>query len=215
VEGSYFFAGGLLPEKAAILIDGGFLKKKLRGLNRRFPIVADVTAFVATTLAKPSLTGVSVFRVYFYDAPPYEGTASNPISGAVTNFSATVASRQNQALLQSLELQPDFAVRRGTLMLSGWKLGNAAIRSLAAGARPIAANDFVPDMGQKGVDMRIGLDIAWLSLKRIVDSVVLVTGDSDFVPAMKFARREGLRVYLEAMGHAVRRELKVHADIVL
>jgi uncharacterized LabA/DUF88 family protein len=197
------------------LIDGGFLKKKLQGFNRRFPTVADVTAFVTTTLAKPPLTGVSVFRVYFYDAPPYEGTASNPISGAITNFSATVAARQNQALLQSLELQSNFAVRRGTLMLSGWKLGNAAIRSLAAGARPIAANDFVPDMGQKGVDMRIGLDIAWLSLKRIVDSVVLVTGDSDFVPAMKFARREGLRVYLEAMGHAVRRELKVHADIVL
>src|SRR6202142_516777 len=37
--------------------------------------------------------------------------------------------------------------------------------------------------GKKGVDMRIGLDIAWLSLKRIVDSVVLVTGDSDFCPS--------------------------------
>ncbi len=47
--------------------------------------------------------------------------------------------------------------------------------------------------------MRIGLDIAWLSLKRIVDAVVLVTGDSDFVPAMKFARKEGIRVYLEAL----------------
>lgn len=204
-----------MPEKAALLIDGGFLKKKLQGINRRFPTVADITTFVTTTLAKPSLVGVSVFRVYFYDAPPYEGTASNPISGAVMNFSGTVQSRQNQALLQSLELQPNFAVRRGSLMLSGWKLGNAAVRSLAAGARPISATDLVPDMGQKGVDMRIGLDIAWLSLKRIVDSVVLVTGDSDFVPAMKFARREGLRVYLEAMGHAVRRELKVHADIVL
>ena len=31
-------------------------------------------------------------------------------------------------------------------------------------------------------------------LKRIVEIIVLVTGDSDLVPAMKFARREGLRV---------------------
>jgi len=69
-------------------------------------------------------------------------------------------------------------------------------------------------MGQKGVDMRIGLDIAWLSIKRIVDSVVLITGDSDFVPVMKFARKEGIRVYLETLRHPVRRELKVHADIV-
>ena len=43
----------------------------------------------------------------------------------------------------------------------------------------------------------------------------MVTGDSDFVPVMKFARREGLRVYLEAIGHPIRRELRAHADVVL
>jgi uncharacterized LabA/DUF88 family protein len=69
-------------------------------------------------------------------------------------------------------------------------------------------------MAQKGVDIRIGLDIAWISLKRVVDVLVLVTGDSDFVPVMKFARKEGLKVYLETMGHGVRRELKAHADYV-
>jgi len=42
-----------------------------------------------------------------------------------------------------------------------------------------------------------------------------VTGDSDLVPAMKFARREGIKVYLKALGHPVRRELKAHADLVL
>jgi uncharacterized LabA/DUF88 family protein len=196
-------------------MDGGFVKKKLQVSNRRFPTVGDVVALVATIAAKPALTGSSLFRVYFYDAPPFEGTATNPIDGSVLNFSGTLQARQNQALLQSLELQPNFAVRRGVLSLSGWKLGKSAIRSLAAGARPIAARDLVPDMGQKGVDMRIGLDIAWLSLKQIVDSIVLVTGDSDFVPAMKFARREGIKVYLDVLGHPVRRELKVHADIVL
>ena len=39
--------------------------------------------------------------------------------------------------------------------------------------------------------MRVGLDIASLTLKKQVEVIVLVTGDSDFVPAMKFARREG------------------------
>ncbi|MCP5116646.1 MAG: NYN domain-containing protein [bacterium] len=101
------------------------------------------------------------------------------------------------------------------LTLTGWKLGKNAIKSLSRNPRAIAARDLVQDMGQKGVDMRIGLDIAWLSIKRIVDSVVLVTGDSDFVPVMKFAGNEGIRVYLEALSHGVRRELKVHADIVL
>jgi uncharacterized LabA/DUF88 family protein len=40
--------------------------------------------------------------------------------------------------------------------------------------------------------MRIGLDIASMTLKRQVDTVILVTGDSDFVPAAKLARREGV-----------------------
>ena len=32
---------------------------------------------------------------------------------------------------------------------------------------------------------------------------------------LRFARREGVRVYLDHMGHATRRELKVHADLVI
>ena len=204
-----------MPEKAAILMDGGFVKKKLQELNHRFPTVQDIVGLSTAIMAKPQLGGASVFRIYFYDAPPFEGRATNPIDGSILNFSATPQASQNQALLQSLELQPNFAVRRGVLGLTGWKLGKYAIRALSRQPRQIVARDLVPDMGQKGVDMRIGLDIAWLSLKRIIDAVVLVTGDSDFVPAMKFARREGIRVYLEAMLHPIKRELKVHADIVL
>jgi uncharacterized LabA/DUF88 family protein len=46
--------------------------------------------------------------------------------------------------------------------------------------------------------------------------VVLVSGNSDLVPAMKFARKEGLRVYLDLLGFAgARRERKVHADLIL
>src|SRR5215467_1141221 len=85
--------------------------------------VSDVVDLVTKTMAKPDLNAAAIFRVYFYDAPPFEGTATNPIDGTSTNFTATPQARQNQALLQSLELQPNFAVRRGTLVLSGWKLG--------------------------------------------------------------------------------------------
>lgn len=42
-----------------------------------------------------------------------------------------------------------------------------------------------------------------------------MTGDSDVVPAFKFARREGVRVFLDHMGHGVRRDLKAHVDLVL
>jgi uncharacterized LabA/DUF88 family protein len=96
---------------------------------------------------------------------------------------------------------------------TGWKLGRAALRSLARRQRAVTAQDFVPDMGQKGVDIRIGLDIARIAVKHMVDIIVLVTGD--FVPVMKFARTEGIKVYLEPMGHGIRPELKAHADFVL
>jgi uncharacterized LabA/DUF88 family protein len=39
------------------------------------------------------------------------------------------------------------------------------------------------DTAQKGVDIKFGLDIASLAYKRLVERVVLITGDSDFIPA--------------------------------
>lgn len=57
--------------------------------------------------------------------------------------------------------------------------------------------------------------IARLALRRLVDVLVVVTGDSDMIPAFKFARREGVRVVLDHLGSAVKRDLKAHVDIVL
>ena len=37
-------------------------------------------------------------------------------------------------------------------------------------------------MKQSGVDMRIGLDVASLAEDHIVDQIVLIAGDTDFVP---------------------------------
>lgn len=75
---------------------------------------------------------------------------------------------------------------------------------------------FKPSIEQKGVDLRIGLDLARLALREMVSTVVVVTGDSDLVPAFKFARREGIRVYLDHLGFsACKRALKVHVDLVL
>ena len=55
-------------------------------------------------------------------------------------------------------------------------------------------------MIQKGVDMKIGLDIASLSYKKLVDQIVLISGDSDFVPAAKLARLEGIDFTLTPWG---------------
>lgn len=205
-----------MSEKIVLLLDGGFVKKKLSGSLNHFPAVPDIVALCNNIVTKPGLVDKELFRIYYYDAPPFSGIVTNPISRVSQNLSETQQARENAALIDSLELQPDFAVRRGMLKCTGWKLGRAAMSRLnRPGPHQIAANDLVPNIGQKGVDMRIGLDIAWIALKRLAEVLVLVTGDSDFVPVMKFARKEGMRVFLEHMTHPVSRELKAHADRVL
>ena len=196
------------------MLDGGFVKKKLRDRSGQLPTTTDIVALVRDVFSHPRLSAHELFRVYYYDAPPFEGSGVNPIDGSKIKFSTTAAASQNRSLIDSLELEPDFAVRRGQVVNVGWKLGSAALMSLKASPRPLTAKDFVPDMIQKGVDIRIGLDMAWIALKRVAEIVVLVTGDSDFVAPMKFARKEGMRVYLHTLGHGVRRELRAHADFV-
>jgi len=73
-------------------------------------------------------------------------------------------------------------------------------------------DDVTLDLRQKGVDMRIGLDIAALTLKRFVSTVVLVSGDSDFVPAAKLARREGMQFILDPLWQSINDDLFEHID---
>ena len=63
-----------------------------------------------------------------------------------------------------------------------------------------------------GIDMKIGVDIATLALKGFVDTIVLFSGDSDFVPAAKLARREGIDFVLDPMRANVEPQLFEHVD---
>jgi uncharacterized LabA/DUF88 family protein len=125
------------------------------------------------------------------------------------------AGRRHESLLDTLELKPNFALRAGETVVRSWKIGDSAYKSMIKNQRVLQAKDLVPNITQKGVDLRIGLDIARLSLRQLVSTIVVVTGDSDLIPAFKFARREGLRIVLDAMGHSIRRDLKAHADITI
>ena len=42
--------------------------------------------------------------------------------------------------------------------------------------------------------------------------MILIAGDSDFVPAAKLARREGIDFVLDPMGAAIHEELSEHID---
>ncbi len=114
-------------------------------------------------------------------------------------------------------MRPHFALRMGQVTLSPnkWRLKPRVARELVREPRALVDEDFDLDLSQKGVDMRIGMDMARLALRELVRTVIVVTGDSDFVPAFKYVRREGVKVILDPMGGGGRVELRQHADVVL
>ena len=201
-----------MDHRFAILIDGGFFLRKLRNSLKKNPEVEDVVAEIERIRSLEMFKGYELLRTYYYDAEPATGKIRHPTTGLETNLAETAVFSRNKAFLQKLELQPDVSLRLGELSPRGYKLTYWAMKEEGFAERPLREGDFTLDIEQKGVDLRIGLDIARLSLRQLVRTIVVVTGDSDFIPAFKFARREGVRVILAHMGHGVKRELRAHTD---
>jgi uncharacterized LabA/DUF88 family protein len=102
----------------------------------------------------------------------------------------------------------------GELAFRGWSVAQSHLPDKDAVVE-LRAEHLQPNIQQKGVDMRIGLDIAALTLKKFADIIVLVTADSDFVTAMKFARREGAQLYLVPLGSPLKETMHEHADLII
>ncbi|KXU17693.1 NYN domain protein [Corynebacterium simulans] len=60
--------------------------------------------------------------------------------------------------------------------------------------------------------MRLGLDIASLAEQGKVNQIVMISGDSDFVPAAKHARRSGIDFILDPMWSPITDSLSEHID---
>lgn len=214
MRGVVFFSG--LPVRYALLVDGAFVCKRLyRRLGNRHPTAHDILAECQRIRSHAAMQHGALLRIHYYDAPPAAGQLKNPVSGKVLNLGQSGTFARMASIHDTLELSPDFALRRGEVAVRGWRLKEHALRQVLRTRRAIRPNDVRPDLRQKGVDLRMGLDIARLSLRRLVDVIVVVTGDSDLVPAFRFARREGIRVYLDHLGAPVMRDLKAHTDLVL
>lgn len=74
---------------------------------------------------------------------------------------------------------------------------------------------------QKGVDLRIGLDVATHGRNRVVDVMYLVSGDDDLTEAVEEAQGHGIQVVVlaapdaQGLAHAVSRNLQREADGVI
>ena len=198
----------------AILIDGGFAKRKLG--SAKMPAEAkNFSIMIEQIMTHEALRAHRLHRVYYYDATPLTSSEKNPLSGETVNFGATAVVTSARKLFDDLARLPFVALRLGDLSFNGWHVRPKALRREAGDALEITGKDLAPQIQQKGVDMRIGMDIAALTLKKQVQIIVLVSGDSDFVPAMKFARREGCQLFLCALGHHIKPSMLEHSDLLL
>ena len=198
--------------KTAILFDGSFFRKRFFSLHAKDPRANDVKAYICDIMERVNkLTHEYdtdskdiLFRVFYYECRAYGGTESKP-DGTKVDFSKSPAFTASSLFQKDLKTMNQIALRLGDLSFNGWKVNLTDPKG-----QPL------PDFKQKSVDMKIGLDIAWMASKKTVDKIVLIAGDSDFVSPMKYARKEGLLVYLDAMGQKqVKLILKEHADFIL
>ena len=195
-------------KKVAVIIDGGFVKK---AFQKKSSTHKNPSAEQIISLSKKILTEEEeLFRIYYYDCPPFEKDIYQPISGDI--FKNTDLIKKGNRFIHELKKKDNVAYRNGELKFSGWSMNPQAIKSKINSGKTISDSDFKLILKQKRVDIKIGLDIAWLSIKRIVDRIILIAGDSDFIPAMKLARIEGIQIVISPLKNSIHEDMYEHSD---
>lgn len=139
------------------------------------------------------------------------------MTGNDIDFSRNSGTAWSNTFYRCFAEKPKTALRMGELAEStaSYVLKDTVLGELLSGSKNISnlkEEDFRIDVKQKGVDMRIGLDVALMAERRIVDQIVLIAGDSDFLPVIKMARRSGITVMLDPMKQFPKRNMIEHVD---
>lgn len=212
--------------KTAIMIDGGFYRKQANYLfgnktpeQRANELIEYCHRHLKQNRYKDDTSSnyKELYRIFYYDCPPSEKSIYNPITQKTVNLAKSSLYSWSNDFFKELSKKRKVALRMGELLEStaGYTLKPEALKKLCRKeitVDDLEDSDFQLDIQQKGVDMRIGLDIASLAHKGLVDQIVLIAGDSDFVPAAKYARREGIDFILDPMWHTIKDSLNVHID---
>lgn len=159
----------------------------------------------------------ALYRIFFYDCPPFNKKLEHPLTKKQIDYSNSDRAKWRKEFHSVLRKKPKVALRLGvvddvnyTWAISDKKLRKICNKSLTVD--DLEENDICLTVKQKGVDMRIGLDIASIAYKKQAQRIVLISGDSDFVPAAKLARREGMEFVLDPMWSSIKPDLQEHID---
>jgi len=114
--------------------------------------------------------GKEVLRTYYYHCLPYQ---SNPLKPGESERFA-----KKESFFSYLKRLPRFQVKLGKLAYRG--LDGAGNKSFE----------------QKGVDTLLSLDMVNLAATKQVSNIILLAGDSDYIPAIELTKTHGVGVIL-------------------
>lgn len=198
------------------MIDGEWFRRRLQSAlagKMLHGVTADLMYRNALLSLEPD---EELFRIFYYDCPPYEGKETNPIDQSTIDFGGLPRTAARKRFLKEFKAMDYVAMRLGVAKQRGWTFSKDYIDSAITKNQhlPPCAKDVFLNVEQKGVDMRIGIDVATLALKQVVDRIILISGDTAMIPALKLARREGVQVVLVAVDNSLAESLDEDADLV-
>lgn len=210
------------PTVTAVMVDAAFFLERARRIFGK--LVPEEAARRLHGMALDHLNDgqgghrvARLYRIFVYDAPPAAWKGHQPVSKQAIDLSETATAKWRRAFHEKLRGMRKVALRLGEIPTSHvrWELRPDALKDLLNKRRgwdQLTDDDFRLSLRQKGVDIRLGLDIASVVFKAQVNQIVLVSGDADFVPAAKLARREGVDFILDPMWATIRPQLFEHID---
>ena len=205
--------------KTAILVDGGFYRRRAQSVFG--DNTAEERAVELTNYCKRHLNthgeDNDLYRIFYYDCAPSKKRIYHPFLKQQVDLGKTDLFEWTTTFLNELKKKRKFAIRLGKLAeeQAHYTIRPEVVKKLCNGKlnfTDLQEKDFCLEIDQKGVDMKIGLDIASMAYKQQVDQIVLISGDSDFVSAAKLARREGIDFILDPLGAAIKPDLFEHID---
>lgn len=202
--------------KVAVLVDGGFYRKLAKshcGKKEPEERAKELVWYCMQHVGSDKY----LYRIFYYDCPPLDKIVYHPLTKRQVDLKADPMYDWTMRFFNELVRKRKLALRLGKREETStcYTLTDKAIKRLIdrrISVDELTEEDFCINVGQKCVDSKIALDISSLSYKRQVDQIILISGDSDFVPAAKHARREGIDFILDPMGRKVNADLFEHID---
>ena len=194
-------------DKTAILVDGGFYRHRIQhlyGLHTPEETASALAVYCHRHLREHTIEH-SLYRIYYYDCPPTDKQIYHPLLHKDVNLKKKGAYQWTNDFFTALKKKRKFALRLGILDVENtvYTLKYDTVKKICNGTLDkdsLQETDFELTISQKGVDMKIGIDIATLAYNHLVDQIVLIGNDRDFVPALKLARTAGIDIILDTLG---------------